>query len=167
MTAAETGHLVLGTLHTKSAAKTLDRMISAFPPDVQNQVRTMASESVRAIISQVLVPRTDKPGMTAAYELLVNTPGIQNLIREMKIYQIPSAIQTGGRLGMVSMEQSLRKLVLDKVVASDTIEEYLPKSKVSSAAQPPAGPAETGTNDQAKTSFRSATKRSGFKFTRR
>ncbi len=124
LTAAETGHLVFGTLHTRSAAKTLDRLISAFPANQQNQVRTMAAESIRAIVSQVLLPRIDKPGMVPAFEILVMTSGVQNLVREMKIYQIPSAIQTGAVWGMRSMEQSLRKLVLEKIVDAETAREF-------------------------------------------
>jgi twitching motility protein PilT len=128
LTAAETGHLVLGTLHTRGAAKTLDRIISVFPSNQQNQVRTMAAESIRAIVSQVLLTRTDQLGMIAAYEILIMTPGIQNLVRETKIYQIPSAIQTGSRLGMRSMEQSLKKLILEKIITAESAQEYLTTS---------------------------------------
>lgn len=125
LTAAETGHLVLATLHTRNASKTLDRIIAVFPSEQQNQIRNMAAESIRAVISQVLLPRDDKNGMISAYEILISTSGIKNMIRENKIYQIPSAIQTGSRLGMRSMEQSIRKLLLDKVITREVAGEVI------------------------------------------
>jgi len=111
LTAAETGHLVFGTLHTISAAKTVDRIITEFPADRQNQVRAQLSESLTAVISQVLLPRKDKPGRTAAFEILISTPAVHNLIRENKTYQISTVIQTGTHLGMIGLDQSLMSLV--------------------------------------------------------
>jgi len=111
ITAAETGHLVFGTLHTISAAKTVDRMISEFPADRQNQVRAQLAESLTAVISQALLPRKDRPGRVAVFEVLISTPAVHNLIRENKTYQIGTVIQTGTHLGMVGLDQSLMSLV--------------------------------------------------------
>jgi twitching motility protein PilT len=111
ITAAETGHLVFGTLHTISASKTVDRMISEFPADRQNQVRAQLAESLTAVISQALIPRKDRPGRVAAFEVLISTPAVHNLIRENKTYQINTVIQTGTHLGMIGLDQSLMSLV--------------------------------------------------------
>jgi len=111
LTAAETGHLVFGTLHTISAAKTVDRIITEFPTDRQNQVRAQLAESLTAVISQILLPRKDKPGRVAAFEVLISTPAVHNLIRENKTYQISTVIQTGTNIGMVGLDQSLMSLV--------------------------------------------------------
>ena len=111
VTAAETGHLVFGTLHTVNAAKTVDRMINEFPTDRQNQVRAQLAESLSAVISQVLLPRQDQKGRVAAFEVLISTPAVHNLIRENKTYQLTTVIQTGTNLGMVGMDQSLMSLV--------------------------------------------------------
>ncbi|MAE72635.1 MAG: type IV pili twitching motility protein PilT [Bdellovibrionaceae bacterium] len=123
MTAAETGHLVFGTLHTNSAAKTVDRIIDVFPDTQQAQVRVMLAESLRGVVAQTLFPRHDKPGRVAGIEVLMNTSAISNLIREGKTYQIPSAMQTGSKLGMITFEQSLGKLVregkLDQTIADN------------------------------------------------
>lgn len=116
ITAAETGHLVLGTLHTRSAAKTVDRIIDAFPPEQQNQIRIMVSESLRGVVSQQLIPRADGKGRVLAYELLTGSLAIANLIREAKTFQIPSLMQIGVKEGMILMDQSLLKLVQSKTI---------------------------------------------------
>ena len=163
LTAAETGHLVFGTLHTRNSAKTIDRMINVFPSNQQNQIRAMAAESLRAIISQVLLPRCDQPGMIPGFEILVMTSGIQNLIRESKIYQIPSAIQTGARFGMRSMEQSLKKLVLDQKVKPEIVAEFL----TSATTKPDNVASDTHLNSKKEpTNTRSETNAGGFKLYR-
>ena len=118
MTAAETGHLVLGTLHTSSAAKTIDRIIDVFPADEKEMVRAMLSESLRAVISQALLKTKDGNGRVAAHEIMLCTPAIRNLIRESKVPQMYSAIQTSGNLGMQTLDQCLQNLVKNNVVAS-------------------------------------------------
>ncbi|SFU94317.1 type IV pilus twitching motility protein PilT [Halomonas korlensis] len=118
MTAAETGHLVFGTLHTTSAAKTIDRIIDVFPGDEKSMVRSMLSESLQAVISQTLLKRQGG-GRVAAHEILIATSAVRNLIREDKVAQIYSSIQTGGNLGMQTLDASLAKLVADNVVARD------------------------------------------------
>lgn len=107
LTAAETGHLVLGTLHTNSAHKTVDRIIDIFPADQQEQVRAMLSESLRGVIAQQLLRRKGGAGRVAAHEILVGTPAVGNLIREGKTFQLPSIIQTGKKDGMIQMDQSI------------------------------------------------------------
>jgi twitching motility protein PilT len=116
ITAAETGHLVLATLHTTTAASTVDRIINAFPADQQGQIRQMVSDSLKAVISQALLPRRDGSGRVAAWEILRNTPAVSGLIREAKTFQIPSAMQTGGAAGMMLMDMSLMRLVQDGTV---------------------------------------------------
>lgn len=111
ITAAETGHLVLSTLHTIGAAKTIDRIIDVFPPHQQQQIRIQLASVLQGIISQQLVPSIDGTKRFAALETMVITPAIQNQIREGKTYQIESAIQTGGRFGMKTMDMSLGELV--------------------------------------------------------
>ncbi|MBM4041531.1 MAG: type IV pilus twitching motility protein PilT [Planctomycetes bacterium] len=112
ITAAETGHLVLGTMHTNSAAKTCDRIVDIFPSERQEQVRTMFSESLLAIIAQTLLPLREGKGRVAAFEILVGIPAARNLIRERKTSQINSVIQTGSAHGMISLDQSLKDLVM-------------------------------------------------------
>ena len=118
LTAAETGHLVFGTLHTTSAAKTIDRIIDVFPGEEKSMVRSMLSESLQAVVSQALLKRVSG-GRVAAHEILIATAAVRNLIREDKVAQIYSAIQTGGNLGMQTLDASLAKLVADNVVARD------------------------------------------------
>jgi twitching motility protein PilT len=118
MTAAETGHLVFGTLHTSSAAKTIDRIIDVFPADEKEMVRAMLSESLRAVISQTLLKTKDGAGRVAAHEIMICTPAIRNLIREAKVPQMYSAIQTGGNIGMQTLDQNLSDLVKRNMVAS-------------------------------------------------
>jgi twitching motility protein PilT len=117
MTAAETGHLVFGTLHTSSAAKTVDRIIDVFPAAEKEMVRAMLSESLRAVISQSLLKTKDGQGRVAAHEIMVGTPAIRNLIREAKVAQMYSSIQTGGALGMQTMDQCLTDLVRRNVIS--------------------------------------------------
>jgi twitching motility protein PilT len=119
MTAAETGHLVFGTLHTSSAAKTIDRIIDVFPAEEKEMMRAMLSESLRAVISQTLLKTKDGTGRVAAHEIMVGTPAIRNLIRENKIAQMYSAIQTGAQLGMQTLDQNLQELVKRNVVAKE------------------------------------------------
>jgi twitching motility protein PilT len=111
MTAAETGHLVFGTLHTSSAAKTVDRIIDVFPAAEKEMIRAMLSESLRAVISQTLCKTKDGTGRVAAHEIMIGTPAIRNLIRESKVAQMYSSIQTGSALGMQTLDQNLLELV--------------------------------------------------------
>src|SRR5436305_1843909 len=107
ITASETGHLVLGTLHTSNASRTLDRLLDVFPPDQQDQIRVMVSESLRGIISQQLVPRADGQGRVLALETLTNTAAVANVIREAKTFMLPGIIQTGKKQGMQLMDDAL------------------------------------------------------------
>jgi twitching motility protein PilT len=117
MSGAETGHLVFGTLHTSSAAKTIDRIIDVFPAAEKEMIRAMLSESLRAVISQTLCKTMDGTGRVAAHEIMVGTPAIRNLIREAKVAQMYSAIQTGQQFGMQTLDQNLQDLVKRKVIA--------------------------------------------------
>lgn len=117
LTAAETGHLVFGTLHTSSAAKTIDRIVDVFPAAEKEMVRAMLSESLRAVISQTLMKTKDGAGRVAAHEIMIATPAIRNLIREAKIAQMYSAIQTGQQYGMQTLDQNLLDLVRRNVVS--------------------------------------------------
>ncbi len=110
LTAAETGHLVLGTLHTTSAARTIDRIIDVFPAGEKNMIRTMLSESLQAVISQTLLKKIGGHRI-AAFEVMVGTPAIRNLIREAKVAQMYSAIQTGRKEGMQTLDQNLKDLM--------------------------------------------------------
>ncbi len=125
MTAAETGHLVMGTLHTSSAAKTIDRIIDVFPSDDKEMVRAMLSVSLEAIIAQTLVKRADGKGRIAAHEIMLGTAAIRNLIREAKIPQITSMIQMGSKQGMILMRDSLNKLYEDGEISAETLREML------------------------------------------
>lgn len=120
LTAAETGHLVFGTVHTSSAAKTIDRVVDVFPAEEKEMVRSMLSESLIAIITQTLLKRKDQSGRIAAHEILLATPAIRNLIRENKIAQMYSAIQTGGNFGMQTLDQNLTDLVRRNMITSTT-----------------------------------------------
>lgn len=110
ITASETGHLVMGTLHTGNASRTLDRVLDVFPVDQREQIRVMVSESLRGIVSQQLVPRKDGRGRCLALEVLTNTPAVGNLIREAKTYMLPGVMQTGKKQGMKLMDDSLMEL---------------------------------------------------------
>ncbi|MDH3748653.1 MAG: PilT/PilU family type 4a pilus ATPase [Gammaproteobacteria bacterium] len=123
VTAAEMGILVMGTLHTNGAAQTVDRIINSFPADKQSHIRTMISTSLRGVISQQLIPRKDKPGRIAALEILINTSAVGNLIRQGKLDQLETAMQSGGNLGMQSMDSALMDLVNKGFIAGE--EAYL------------------------------------------
>jgi twitching motility protein PilT len=127
ITAAETGHLVFGTLHTSGAASTINRIIDAFPADQQEQVRVQLANNLIAVLSQALCPRSDTDGMVAAYEFMYVTPGIQNLIRENKVFRIDSEIQTGKRFGMQLLDETLIGLF---EAGKISMEEAIDKSKV-------------------------------------
>jgi twitching motility protein PilT len=118
LTAAETGHLVFGTLHTSSAAKTIDRIVDVFPAQEKEMVRSMLSESLRAVISQTLLKRTGG-GRVAAHEIMIGTPAIRNLIREGKIAQMYSAIQTGQGQGMQTLDQNLQELMAKGLISKE------------------------------------------------
>ena len=118
LSAAETGHLVFGTLHTSSAAKTIDRIVDVFPAEEKEMVRAMLSESLQAVISQTLLKTRDGSGRVAAHEIMIGTPAIRNLIREAKIAQMYSAIQTGSSVGMQTLDQNLTDLVRRNVISS-------------------------------------------------
>ncbi|MBT0664862.1 type IV pilus twitching motility protein PilT [Geobacter pelophilus] len=136
MSAAETGHLVFGTLHTNTAAKTIDRIIDVFPTDQQEQVRAMLSESLKGVVCQQLLRTSDGKGRVAALEIMLGTPAIANLIREGKTFQIPSIIQTAKRDGMQLMDQHLLDLLKTKQIGAEEayrcsidkkqFEQYLP-----------------------------------------
>src|ERR1700677_1586804 len=126
ITAAETGHLVFGTLHTSGAASTINRIIDAFPADQQEQVRVQLANNLIAVLSQALCPRSDTDGMVAAYEFMYVTPGIQNLIRENKVFRIDSEIQTGKRFGMQLLDETLIGLF---EAGKISMEEAIDKSK--------------------------------------
>ena len=122
LTAAETGHLVFGTLHTTSAAKTIDRVVDVFPGGEKPMVRSMLSESLQAVISQTLLKKIGG-GRVAAHEIMIGTPAIRNLIREDKVAQMYSAIQTGGALGMQTLDQCLLNLVEKRLISPDVARE--------------------------------------------
>lgn len=111
LTAAETGHLVLGTLHTVDAVQTVDRIIDAFPPEHQHQVRLQVSQVLEAVLSQTLLPRIEGRGRIAAFEILITTAGVRNLIRSGKTYELPSVMELDGREGMCTLDQALAYLV--------------------------------------------------------
>ena len=119
LTAAETGHLVLGTLHTGNAPRTLDRVLDVFPTDQPDQIRIMVSESLRGILSQQLVPTADGSGRVLALELLVNTPAVSNCIREGKTFMLPGVMQTGKNVGMITMDESLRTLYIQGAISKE------------------------------------------------
>ncbi len=123
LTAAETGHLVFGTLHTSSAAKTIDRVIDVFPAAEKDMIRAMLSESLQAVVSQTLL-RRQTGGRVAAHEIMLGTPAIRNLIRENKIAQMYSAIQTGAGDGMITLDQTLKNLVAKGTISKDVARPY-------------------------------------------
>ena len=144
MTAAETGHLVLSTLHTSDAAQTVDRVIDVFPPHQQDQIRVQLASTLQGILAQNLIMRADGRGRVAAFEILVATPAIRNLIREGKSYQIPTQLQTGARFGMKSMQTSLRELAQAGAISEEEYRNrlahlastgaYIPQSATGGAA---------------------------------
>jgi twitching motility protein PilT len=122
ITAAETGHLVFGTLHTQDAPQTIDRVIDVFPPHQQHQIRAQLANALQGVITQTLLPRKDATGRVVACEILVPTPGVRNLIREGKNHQIYSAMQTGGRFGMRTMDASLVRLMRAGLISREEAE---------------------------------------------
>src|SRR2546425_1058305 len=121
ITAAETGHLVFGTLHTTGAAKTIDRVVNAFPSNQQEQIRIQLSTVMQAVISQLLIPRVDKPGRVAIFEIMVNTPSIAALIRDNKTFRINSDIPTGAQYGMVTLDSFLIDKYLAGMIAREEV----------------------------------------------
>lgn len=153
MTAAETGHLVLGTLHSNTAAKTIDRIIDVFPAGDKGMVRAMLSGSLQAVVSQSLLKRADGAGRVGAFEILVGTGAVRNLIRENQITQITSMIQTGLRYGMVTMEDSVKGLLEAEKITQEEADRYLisvneDMSKEESQGTPLGGSAKTGRVDK-------------------
>ena len=130
ITAAETGHLVFSTVHTTGSARTVDRLIDAFPPEQQEQIRVQLASNLRAVISQLLLPTKDGQGRVAAFEVMINTPSIGAFIREGKTFRITNDIQTGAKLGMNTLDSHLVQLYLDGVIA---------EAEMTSKAQDPAG----------------------------
>ena len=124
ITAAETGHLVLSTLHTIGAAQTIDRIIDVFPSHQQQQIRIQLSQILRGIVSQQLLPRSDRKGRCVALEIMINTPAIANLIREEKVHQVYSQIQTGAAVGMVTMDAFIAKHYKEGKISLDTAYQY-------------------------------------------
>jgi twitching motility protein PilT len=134
VTAAETGHLVLATLHTNSAIKTVDRIIDVFPESQQGQIRVMLSESLRGIVAQALLPTADGEGRVPVTEVLVNVPAVANLIREGKTHQINSVMQTGRSFGMVTFEGAVNELMRKGIVAKDVGNNFLARRSIGGAA---------------------------------
>jgi twitching motility protein PilT len=126
LTAAETGHLVFGTLHTNSAPKTVTRIIDVFPAAEKSQIRAMLADSLQGVVAQLLIPRKDKPGRVAVQEIMVCTPAVRSLIREDKLHQIPTVIQTGMKYGMQSLEQELRKFLTQGLIEIDEVAKRIP-----------------------------------------
>ena len=145
ITAAETGHLVFGTLHTTGAAKTIDRIINAFPNTQQEQIRIQLSTVLQAVISQLLLPRSDKPGRVAAFEIMINTPSVSALIRDNKTFRLNSDIQTGAKYGMVTLDSFLmekyaagmisREEVITKSQDPTTVQQKLQEHDLATAVQ--------------------------------
>ncbi|MCW5199545.1 PilT/PilU family type 4a pilus ATPase, partial [Desulfobulbus sp. F1] len=119
MEAAMTGHVVFGTLHTMNAMKTVDRIVEIFPADQQGQVRSTLADALKAVVSQTLFKRIDKKGRCAALEILICTPAVRNLIREGKTYQIPSAMQTGKKFGMATLDDAIEDLLTKRQIAPE------------------------------------------------
>ena len=121
ITAAETGHLVMATLHTTGAARTVDRIVDAFPTNQQEQIRTQLASSIIAVVSQLLIVRQDRPGRVAAFEIMITTPSIQNLIRDNKSFRITSDIQTGAKWGMISLDAHLMFLYEKGIISYENL----------------------------------------------
>jgi twitching motility protein PilT len=136
--AASTGHLVFGTLHTQNATKTIDRIIDVFPAYQQSQIRTSLSESLKGVIAQKLLKRIDKKGRVAVFEILITTSAISNLIRESKNFQIPSAIQTGKKYGMQSLDDAILAVLKEKKISpDDAYDKSIAKDRFSSFLKKP------------------------------
>jgi twitching motility protein PilT len=130
LTAASTGHLVFGTLHTQSAAKTVDRIIDVFPADQQNKIRATLSEALKGVIAQNLFKRIDKKGRVAALEILVFTTAVANLVREGKTHQIPGMIQVGKKIGNTPLDDSIMDhLKMKRIAPEDAFDKCLDKKK--------------------------------------
>src|SRR5690242_12918165 len=148
ITAAETGHLVFGTLHTTGAAKTIDRIVNAFPTNQQEQIRIQLSTVLQAVVSQLLIPRIDKPGRVAVFEIMINTPSVGALIRDNKTFRINSDIQTGAKYGMVTLDSFLidkyqqgmiaREEVITKAQDPTTIQQKLQELELAASLSEPA-----------------------------
>ncbi len=119
LTAAETGHLVLATLHTPDAVQTVDRILDVFPPARQEEIKTQLSDSLQGVVSQQLLPRCDGPGRLAAYEIMIATPAIRHLIREHATEQIPTVLQTGSQYGMCTMDACIKALHTQQLITKD------------------------------------------------
>ncbi|MFC1594426.1 type IV pilus twitching motility protein PilT [Candidatus Omnitrophota bacterium] len=120
LTAAETGHLVLATLHTPDAPQTIERIIDVFPPHQQQQVKLQLSDCIQGVVSQLLLPRIGGQGRVLSTEIMIGTPGIRNLVREQEIEQIPTLIQTGSQYGMRTMDKSLKELYQSGIISYET-----------------------------------------------
>jgi twitching motility protein PilT len=120
VTAAETGHLVLATLHTQSAAQTIDRLIDIYPPHQQEQIRAQLANCLQGVVTQALAPRKEGNGRTLVCEIMVASSAIRNLIREGKVHQIPSFLQSSGDLGMISFDQHLAQCYSDQLISKHT-----------------------------------------------
>jgi twitching motility protein PilT len=138
ITAAETGHLVFGTLHTNSAIKTIDRVIDVFPESQQTQIRVMLSESLRGVVAQALLPRADHKGRVPVVEVLINVPAVANLIREGKSHQIASAMQTGRSHGMMTFESAIQDLIQKGLVSKEDGMSFLRRRVAGKQANSPA-----------------------------
>jgi twitching motility protein PilT len=139
ITAAETGHLVFGTLHTNSALKAVDRIVDVFPEGQQAQIRVMLSESLRGVVAQTLLPRADRPGRVPVVEILVNVPAVANLIREGKSHQIATVMQTGRAHGMVTFDNAVHELIQKNLITKDDAANFLRRRTAGSKNLPGAG----------------------------
>jgi twitching motility protein PilT len=143
ITAAETGHLVLSTLHTNNASQTVSRIVDVFPPHQQEQVRVQLAESLLGVVAQTLIPTQDGRGRVAALEVMVATPAIRNMVRENKVHQLPSAIQTGARDGMQSLDQHLKTLVkLRRISREEAVRRAVESDAFMQERTPAVAPAE-------------------------
>jgi twitching motility protein PilT len=142
LTAAETGHLVFATLHTNGAVKTVDRIIDVFPPGQQAQIRTMLSESLRGVVAQALLPSVDGQGRVPVTEILVNAPSVSNLIREGKIFQINSVMQTGRGYGMCTFDSSVNELVRKGLITREVGSNFITRRTRGASPNPSAAAAE-------------------------
>ncbi len=129
LTAAETGHLVMATLHTVNAVQTVDRIIDVFPPHQQTQIRVQLASSLQAIVSQRLLPNVDSTGRVLAYEVLVNTPAVKNIVREQKVQQLKSTMQSAGQIGMCTMDACIVRLYHEGVITYDTAMDHVENKK--------------------------------------
>ena len=151
ITAAETGHLVFGTLHTTGAAKTIDRLVNAFPINQQETIRIQLSTVLQAVISQLLIPRIDKPGRIAVYEIMINTPSVAALIRDNKTFRIQSDIQTGAKFGMVTLDGFLMEKYIAGLISREEVvnKSQDPTTVIQKLAEYEAAQAEAAANQPA------------------